>query len=226
MIASGSEDKTVRLWNPTSGKLLRTLQGHRWGAHRLLWSPDGTFLGWGVRKLLWSPDGSFLASVSEGDSLDARVWNAEKGDLISSFPGRPLYWSADGKVLATSASHRGPVRFWDVALGSPLRSVSKLHWADAPNEQIRVDGEYGNLGIALLKRLGSEKVVAVFLPLRGGKGLLISPEGHYRGTPGIEEEIVYVAQTDQGQETLTPEEFARKYGWKNDPERVRIAAKP
>jgi hypothetical protein len=31
--------------------------------------------------------------------------------------------------------------------------------------------------------------------------------------------------TDAGQETLTPEEFGRKYGWKNEPERVRLTAR-
>jgi hypothetical protein len=30
---------------------------------------------------------------------------------------------------------------------------------------------------------------------------------------------------DGGQVTLTPEEFAQKYGWKNDPERVRLTGK-
>ena len=37
------------------------------------------------------------------------------------------------------------------------------------------------------------------------------------GSPGVEKEFVYVVQTDTGQETLAPEEFALKYGWKNDP---------
>ena len=47
--------------------------------------------------------------------------------------------------------------------------------------------------------------------------------GHYHGTPRIEREIVYVVQTDRGQETLTPDGFTAKYGWKNDPERVRMS---
>jgi hypothetical protein len=50
----------------------------------------------------------------------------------------------------------------------------------------------------------------------------ISPDGHIRGTPGAEKELVYVVVTDTGQETLTPAEFAQKYGWKNDPEKVRL----
>jgi hypothetical protein len=30
---------------------------------------------------------------------------------------------------------------------------------------------------------------------------------------------------DHGQETLLPEEFAKKYDWKNDPARMRLTAK-
>ena len=31
-----------------------------------------------------------------------------------------------------------------------------------------------------------------------------------------------VVETDTGQEMLSPEEFEKKYPWKNDPERVRL----
>ena len=62
------------------------------------------------------------------------------------------------------------------------------------------------------------------LSLGSGQGLVINPEGHYRGTPGIENQLVYVVETDRGQETLSPEEFTKKYGWKNDPERVRLSS--
>jgi hypothetical protein len=42
------------------------------------------------------------------------------------------------------------------------------------------------------------------------------------GTPRAEREIVYVVETERGQETLTPAEMAKKYGWKNDPAKVRL----
>jgi hypothetical protein len=50
-----------------------------------------------------------------------------------------------------------------------------------------------------------------------------SPDGHYRGSPGVERDIRYVAQlTDGRQEMLTPEEFEKRIGWKNDPDKVRL----
>jgi hypothetical protein len=63
---------------------------------------------------------------------------------------------------------------------------------------------------------------ATLVVLRDEEYLTVSPDGHYRGTPGVEAHIVCVVQTDRGQETLAPEEFARRYGWRNDPERVRL----
>ena len=63
------------------------------------------------------------------------------------------------------------------------------------------------------------------MTLRQDQHLAVSPDGHYRGTPRVEWELVYVVQTDRGQETFTPEEFAQKFGWKNDPKRVPVADK-
>jgi hypothetical protein len=56
--------------------------------------------------------------------------------------------------------------------------------------------------------------------------LILMPDGHFRGTPGVEEELVCVVLTEDGrQETLTTTAFAHKYGWKNDPDKVRLAGK-
>lgn len=50
----------------------------------------------------------------------------------------------------------------------------------------------------------------------------VSGDGHYKGSPGIEHELVYIVETDQGQETMSPAEFAQRYGWKNDPAKVTM----
>lgn len=73
-------------------------------------------------------------------------------------------------------------------------------------------------------RNGSER--ARIVPLRNGAWLTGRPDGHYRGSPGVEKEIVYIVQTEAGQEVLTPDEFEKKYGWKNDPQRVRLSPRP
>jgi hypothetical protein len=55
--------------------------------------------------------------------------------------------------------------------------------------------------------------------------LAVGADGHFRGTPRIDKDLVYIVQTEQGQEMLTPEEFAHKYNWTNDPQRVHLLDK-
>lgn len=51
---------------------------------------------------------------------------------------------------------------------------------------------------------------------------LADPHGHYPTTPQGEQQLVYVVQTAAGQGLLSPKEFAAKYGWKNDPNKVKL----
>ena len=43
-LASGSLDRTVRLWDVATGKNLKTLQGHRFSVQNVVFSPDGSLL--------------------------------------------------------------------------------------------------------------------------------------------------------------------------------------
>jgi len=46
-LASGSNDKTVKLWKAATGKLLASLQGPTGDVHSVAWSPDGKTLASG-----------------------------------------------------------------------------------------------------------------------------------------------------------------------------------
>ena len=69
MLASGSRDDTVRLWNANTGQLTRTL------------SVD---MG-RVDSIAFSPDGHTLASGSLR-SGDIRLWNVATGELKQVLP--------------------------------------------------------------------------------------------------------------------------------------------
>ena len=68
VLASGSEDQTIKLWNGSTGELLSTLAGHRGR----------------VNTLAWSPDGKVLASGSEDQTI--KLWNGSTGGLVSTLP--------------------------------------------------------------------------------------------------------------------------------------------
>ena len=61
-IASGSYDNTIRLWNASDGRHLRTLEGHT----------DALF-----SQSAFAPDGQTIASGSSFDKTGPPWWNAE-----------------------------------------------------------------------------------------------------------------------------------------------------
>jgi eukaryotic-like serine/threonine-protein kinase len=62
LLASCGDDRTVRLWDPATGKRQRTLSGH----------------GGSVRGVAFSPDGRLLASC--GDDKTVRLWRLTPAD--------------------------------------------------------------------------------------------------------------------------------------------------
>ena len=87
LLASGSGDKTVRLWNPATGEQLQKLEGHT---------------AW-VDSVAFSPDGQLLASGS-GDKT-VRLWNPATGEQLQKFEVgvvvRMVSFSSKGPFLET-----------------------------------------------------------------------------------------------------------------------------
>ena len=62
-LLSGSDDQTIRIWDVSSGQLLRVLEGHS---------------GW-IFSATYSPDGRHIASASSDETI--RIWEAATGKL-------------------------------------------------------------------------------------------------------------------------------------------------
>jgi tetratricopeptide (TPR) repeat protein len=141
-LASGSHDKTVRLWDVETGKERATLSGHTDHVNSVSFSPDGLTLVsagdlfihlWDVetgkeRATLsgpkhydsiasFSPDDRTLASGAIDGTV--RLWDVETGKMRAIISGHAkpiagLSFSADGRILA-SASPDNTVRLWDIS---------------------------------------------------------------------------------------------------------------
>jgi WD40 repeat protein len=108
-IVSGSEDKTVRVWDATSGAQLHCLRGHE-GA---VWSAA------------FSPDGEHIISGSTDRTLC--VWDASNGALLHRLRGHKdsvlrVSFSPDGRRIV-SGSFDLTVRVWDAASGSCIEVI-------------------------------------------------------------------------------------------------------
>jgi WD40 repeat protein len=110
LLALGSDDYTVRLWNIRTRKCVAVLIGHT---------------SW-VRSVAFSPDGCLLASAS-GDGT-VRLWDVMKrkrktASLVHELRGHTdwvfsVSFSSDGRQLA-SGSYDCTVRLWSVPEGAP-----------------------------------------------------------------------------------------------------------
>jgi small GTP-binding protein len=108
-LASGGGDKTVKLWEVSSGNLLRTFEGH----------------GNAVLSVAFDPEGQTLASGSRDKTI--RLWDVASGKLLRTLTGHGgLVWSVTfdpiGKTLASGGSNN-TVKLWDVASGKLLRTL-------------------------------------------------------------------------------------------------------
>jgi WD40 repeat protein len=111
MLASGSNDNTVKLWEAGSGKLLRTLEGHR----------DA------VMSVAFDLVGRTLASGSNDKTV--KLWEAGSGKLLRTLEGhRGAIWSVafdpTGRMLVTGLFN-GAVKLWEVGSGKLLRTLEE-----------------------------------------------------------------------------------------------------
>lgn len=103
VLATGSADRTIVLWDTRVHSPLRTLEGH-----------VGT-----VDNLAFSPDGRWLAS-STYYTDPPRLWDAQSGRLAASFDmelnaGHSVAFSPDSQTVALGGGYQdGKIRLWEV----------------------------------------------------------------------------------------------------------------
>ncbi|KAK4461139.1 HET-R [Cladorrhinum samala] len=150
-LASGSDDNTVKIWDPASGQCLQTLEDHNGPVESVAFSPDGQRLASGsedntvkiwdpasgqclqtledhnglVESVAFSPDGQRLASGSFDNTV--KIWDPASGQCLQTFEGHnesviSVAFSPDSQQLA-SGSEDDTVKIWDPASGQCLQTL-------------------------------------------------------------------------------------------------------
>ena len=158
-VATASEDAKVKLWDPTTGQMRRTLP-HKQSVRCLAFAPDGklTLNGHkaGVLSVAFAPDGQTFASASADGTV--KVGEVATGEERLTFTGtgggRPIFcfaFAPDGKTLAVGAGDPSlsgaEVRLWDVLGKKQLVSWKghlglPLSLAFAPDGKTLATGSY------------------------------------------------------------------------------------
>jgi predicted NACHT family NTPase len=151
-LASGSLDKTIKIWNMSTGQEIRTLNGHSIAVFSVAFSPDGRTLASGsgdktikiwnmatgqeiltlnghselVLSVAFSPDGRTLASGSWDKTI--KIWNILTGQEIRTLnvhsdSVHSVAFSPDGRTLASGSGDK-TIKIWNMATGQEIRTLN------------------------------------------------------------------------------------------------------
>ena len=104
LLASGSFDKTIRLWDAATGQHLKTL---------IIGTANSC-------NVYFSPDGQMVASAGDGGKV--LLWSTSTGNILKTFIGHSyvtsVCFSADGDMLASGGGD-GTVLLWNIDVSTP-----------------------------------------------------------------------------------------------------------
>ena len=195
ILAIGSEDKTVRLWDAQTGKNKNTLTGHT----------DS------VRAIAFSPDGRTIATASKDNTV--RLWDTNSGEYKSRLKtlkgltdsANSVVFSPDGRTIATG--HWGRARLWDAHSGQHKSTFSGHKGAVtsvvfSPDGNTIATGSWGNT-VHLWDARTSKRKTTLPVHTWSITSIVLSPDGktivsgHHDGTVQL-----WDAQTGKNKNTL------------------------
>ncbi|KIL65494.1 hypothetical protein M378DRAFT_10853 [Amanita muscaria Koide BX008] len=196
-IASGSEDKTICIWDAETGlQVGNPLQGH---ADK-------------VTSVAFSPDGKRIASGSLDKTI--RIWDAEtglqRGNPLKGHTGfvTSVAFSPDGIRIA-SGSQDKTISIWDaeagLQMGNPLKGHT--HWVRAvafsPDGKRIASGSYGNTVYIWNTQTGLQVGNPLKGHTRGVSSVAFSPDGK-RIASGSDDETIYIWDAETGLQVGNP----------------------
>jgi len=124
--AGGSDDRSIRVWDATTGALLRTLEeahGAKFSVFQVQFSPTENRILASTVLVNFLPLANSTARV--------KLWDVDNGKMISSFEGRSsAVFSPDGRTIATV---------------TPMHpySIFQIHKVESGEVVVRIAGEVG-----------------------------------------------------------------------------------
>jgi WD40 repeat protein/serine/threonine protein kinase len=139
-VAAPESDLTIKIWDLSSGRPLRSLAGH---------------LGY-LRGLAFSPDGLSLASASDDSTI--RIWDVGTGQESVVLRGHTwqvhgIAFNSDGTRLA-SAGADYTVRIWDLTLHPEFASLHARQYRNLTQDIEALGFSEDGQAITLAKRRG------------------------------------------------------------------------
>ena len=149
ILASGSGDRTIRLWNVATGQCATILTGHTSGIQSLVFNRDGNILASGSNDKtirLWDISTGQYLQILQGHTNNitfvsfhpleeklitassdntVRLWDIATGECLQIFH-IPINWllaialSNDGQTLVTGSDNNA-VKFWDMSNGTLVK---------------------------------------------------------------------------------------------------------
>ncbi|GID30454.1 nSTAND1 domain-containing NTPase [Paractinoplanes brasiliensis] len=125
-IATVSVDRTVKVWDASTGVVLKTVTAHA--------GP--------VNGVAFSPDGRLLATAGHDGTV--KLWDARTGAELAALTGhtswvRSVAFSPDGRIIA-SAGHDQSIILWGVATHTRLTTITDHSDADFTGTAFSPDG--------------------------------------------------------------------------------------
>ncbi|OKH42713.1 hypothetical protein NIES2101_32545 [Calothrix sp. HK-06] len=102
ILATGSDDNTIKLWNVSTGEEFATLTGHSWS----------------ITALVFNSDGTLLASVSKDKTV--KLWQVSNQEELTTLSGHTdsvtsvAIANSDTQIIIASGSKDKTIKLWEL----------------------------------------------------------------------------------------------------------------
>ena len=124
MIASGSFDQTIKLWDLQRGELKKTLKGHTGTVTSVQFSPDGI-----LASASFFPDGTIKLWEVDGEQNRVELKTTLRGNDWVALAIWSIAFNHDGKYLASGHNVDSTIKVWDVEREKIIATLRGHVWA-------------------------------------------------------------------------------------------------